>query len=277
MLTSIIVSMNLVLFRNRLFFIFMTFTCPFLGNAQEAEFKDYLKLPWEEVFSDTGKEDWQSRWFLDGQRAWIKNMDDGMLYSAGPVERDDACHAVLWTKQSFSGDLKIEYDYTRMDNIQKAVNIIYIQATGKNEDPYSKDIAEWSSLRTIPYMRTYYQNMNLLHVSYAAFTNDDAKEKKDYVRARRYPVLPGQKFGADTRVGASYDDTGLFIPGIKYHITLIKKGAMLFMKVEGNGKSTLFYWDYSDHPQILEGRIGLRHMWTRCSKYANFSVSELKQ
>ena len=28
--------------------------------------------------------------------------------------------------------------------------------------------------------------------------------------------------------------------------------------------------------RIVEGRIGLRHMWTRCSKYANFSVSELK-
>lgn len=250
---------------------------PNLGNAQVSEFKSNLKLPWEQVFFDNGSEDWQSRWFLDGQRAWIKNMKDGMLYSAGPIEKDDACHAVLWTKQSFSGDLKIEYDFTRMDNINKAVNIIYIQATGKMEGPYSKDIAAWSQLRTIPYMRTYYQNMNLLHVSYAAFTNDDAKEKADYVRARRYPVRPDQKFGKDTRVGESYDDTGLFSPGITYHVILIKKGPMLYMHVEGDGKSKLFSWDYADHPQITEGRIGLRHMWTRCSKYANFSVSELKQ
>ena len=274
MLTSITANMNTLSLRWILLFI--ATSIPHFSNAQESEFETNLKLPWKQVFFDKGNEDWQNRWFLDGQRAWIKNMEDGMLYSAGPIERDDACHAVLWTRQSFTGDLKIEYDYTRMDNIQKAVNIIYIQATGKEEGPYSKDISEWSHMRTIPYMRTYFTNMKLLHISYAAFTNDDAKGKLDYVRARRYPVLPGQNFGRDTRVGESYDNTGFFIPGVKYHITILKKGDKLFMKVAGDGKSTLFNWDYSDHPRITEGRIGLRHMWTRCSKYANFSVSELE-
>ena len=276
MLTSIIANMRISLKQFKFLVLFIVAAIPYLVKAQEEEFEAHLALPWEEAFFDAGNEDWQNRWFLDGQRAWIKNMDDGMLYSAGPVEKDDACHAVLWTKQSFSGDVKIEYDYTRMDNINKAVNIVYIQATGKEKEPYTKDISTWSHLRTIPYMRTYFQNMKLLHVSYAAFANDDAKGKMDYVRARRYPVKPGQNFGRDTQVGESYDDTGLFVPGKKYHITLIKKENMLFMNVKGDGESTLFNWDYSEHPQITEGRIGLRHMWTRCSKYANFSVSELK-
>ena len=274
--TSIIVDMNPVFFRIRLIWFFITCTFPYFVNAQESEFEAHLALPWEEVFSDAGNGDWQNHWFLDGQRAWIKNMEDGMLYSAGPIEKDDACHAVLWTKQSFSGDLKIAYDYTRMDNINKAVNIIYIQATGKEESPYKKDITTWSHLRTIPYMRTYFTNMKLLHISYAAFTNDDTTGKMDYIRARRYPVMPGNNFGIDTRVGESYENTELFIPGITYHITIVKKGDKLLMKVEGDGKSKLFKWDYSDYPRITEGRIGLRHMWTRCSKYANFSVSELK-
>lgn len=273
--TSTIVNMQIRLFQFIFFVLILVLGITEGTNAQESEFEDHLSLPWEEVFFDAGNTDWQHGWFLDGQRASIKNMEDGMLYSAGPIERDDASHAVLWTKQSFSGDVKIAYDYTRMDNIKKAVNIIYIQATGKEEESYAKDISTWSHLRTIPYMRSYYQNMNLLHVSYAAFSNDDAKEKIDYVRARRYPVKPGQNFGRDTRVGESYDDTGLFVPGVKYHMTIIKRGDMLFMKVEGDGKSKLFKWDYSGHPQITEGRIGLRHMWTRCSKYANFSVSEL--
>lgn len=276
MLTSIIASMRIISIRLKLFIFLIASAIPYLAKAQESEFEAHLTLPWEEVFSDSGNEDWQSRWFLDGQRAWIKNMEDGMLFSAGPIEKDDACHAVLWTKQSFSDDLKIEYDYTRMDNINKAVNIIYIQATGKGEGPYTKDISVWSHLRTIPYMRIYFTNMHLLHISYAAFTNDDAEKKVDYIRARRYPVMPGKNFGSDTRVGESYENSELFIPGTKYHITIVKRGDKLFMKVEGDGKSKLFNWDYSDHPQITEGRIGLRHMWTRCSKYANFSVSELK-
>lgn len=272
---SIIVDMEFVFYRIRLIVFFIACTVPYFANAQESEFEAHLNLPWEEVFFDKGNDDWQRSWFLDGQRARIKNMEDGMLYSAGPIERDDACHSVLWTKQSFQGDLKIEYDFTKMDNIKKWVNIIYIQATGKEEGPYSKDIAEWSQLRTIPYMATYFTNMLLLHISYAAFTNDDAEEKVDYIRARRYPVLPGKNFGSDTRVGESYDNSELFIPGIKYHITIVKKGDKLFMKVDGDEKSKLFNWDYSDYPQITEGRIGLRHMWTRSSKYANFSVSEL--
>jgi hypothetical protein len=243
-------------------------------NAQEYEFDDLLKIDWEEVFADSGTKNWEDGWFLDGQRASIKNMQDGMLYSAGPVERDNASHAVLWTKNIFEGDLKIEFDYTRMDDITKYVNIIYIQATGKGTGNYVEDITKWSDLRIIPYMNVYYRNMNLWHVSYAAFGNDDNPDKVDYLRARRYPVLPGKRF-ADTEVGKSFEDTGLFEPGKKYHMIFIKKGDMLYMKVEGEGVVKYYNWDFSDHPSIEKGRIGLRHMWTRCSKYANFSVSEL--
>lgn len=241
--------------------------------SQEESFNALLKLDWQEVFADTGNRDWESGWFLDGQRATIKNIEDGMLFSAGPIANDNASHAVLWTKKSFNGDLKIEYDFKRMDDITKYVNIIYIQATGKGGE-FVEDIEAWSDLRVIPYMRTYFLNMNLWHVSYAAFGNDDGENKKDYVRARRYPVLEGKKF-SDTKVGISYDDTGLFIPGVKYHMTFIKKGNKLHMKVEGDTIEKYFSWDFSDHPEITKGRIGLRQMWTRCSKYANFSVSEL--
>ena len=253
-------------------FLFILFS--FTGMAQKVEFNKIYELDWKTVFSDSGNDDWQKMWFLDGQRASIKNMEDGMLFSAGPIERDNACHAVLWTKQSFEGDLKIEYDFTKMDDIKKWVNIIYIQATGTGKDSYSNDIDSWSHLRTIPFMSTYFYNMKLIHISYAAFTNDEAKHKVDYVRARRYPLLEGNRF-SDIQVGESYDDSGMFVPGIKYHITIIKKDDLVYMNVVGDGKSIYFQWDFSDHPKITEGRIGLRHMWTRCSKYTNFNVSEL--
>ena len=47
-------------------------------------------------------------------------------------------------------------------------------------------------------------------------------------------------------------DTGLFQPGVKYHFTIIKKEHQLYMKV------------------------GLRHMWTRCSRYSEFRISVLQ-
>ena len=119
-----------------------------LAFSQEQQFDHLLNLEWEKVFFDKGDRDWQQNWFLDGEKAEVKNMPDGMLFSAGPVERENASHAVLWTKMSFQGDLKIEYDFAKMDKATKAVNILYIQATGDEEDPYKKDIAEWSDLRT---------------------------------------------------------------------------------------------------------------------------------
>lgn len=230
------------------------------------------KKSWKEVFSEDGSKDWQQQWFLDGQRATIKNMDDGMLFSAGPIAYDNASHAVLWTKNSFEGNIKIEYDYTRMDDINKFVNIIYIQATGIGSGPYDKDISKWTGLRVIPYMKTYYKNMNLLHISYAAYPMENNPNNTDYVRARRYPVLPGQKFNSSTMIKGDYHDTDLFKPGIKYSITIIKHVNDLYMQVEGNEKSTLFYWDTSEFEKINEGKIGFRHMWTRCSKYANIKI-----
>lgn len=153
------------------------------------KFVELKKLSWKDKFFDSGSNNWQEKWLLDGKRADVRNTSHGMIFAAGPVAMDHASHAVLWTKDSFSGDIKIEWDYTRLDTINRYVNIVYIQATGKCEGPYTEDIAEWAKLRQIPYMNSYFDNMNLLHISYAAFGNENDKDE-DYVRARRYPTRP---------------------------------------------------------------------------------------
>ena len=157
--------------KNRLLILMMF--CSTLIHGQDIDKDDFEILnqstDWQLEFYDHCSGDWQSQWFLDGLRAEIENTKDGMVFSAGPVEGDHACHAVLWTKDSFKGDVKIEYNYTRTDTRTIWVNILYIQATGV--DPYSSDISEWNDLRNIPYMSTYFMNMKTLHISYAAFKN----------------------------------------------------------------------------------------------------------
>ena len=240
-------------------------------DTKEQKFAELCGLKWREEFLDCCTENWRKQWFLDGERASVRNTPQGMVFSAGPIEKDDASHAVLWTKKSLSGDVKIEFDYTRMDTITKYVNILYIQATGTGKGPYDKDIAKWAELRSVPYMRSYYENMNLLHISFAAYSRDG---DEDYVRVRRYPVTENLKFKEIT-VQPDYFDTALFEPGIVYHFTVIKKGHDLYMKVENASVSRLFYWDTSRFPPITAGRIGLRHMWTRCSRYKNFRISTM--
>ena len=69
------------------------------------------KGKWKEVFSDEYTKDWKQKWFLDGEIGTVKTGKNGMTLTGGPEYKNDAHHMVLWTKESFKGDLKIEYDY----------------------------------------------------------------------------------------------------------------------------------------------------------------------
>ena len=70
---------------------------------------------WAGVFSDSCTANWKAKWFLDGEVGTVTNSSEGMTLTAGPEFKNDAHHMVLWTKDSFEGDLKIEYEYTRLD------------------------------------------------------------------------------------------------------------------------------------------------------------------
>lgn len=110
-------------------------------NADQAAFAEASEVDWEEVFSDSGTGDWKENWFLDGEIGSVVTGPEGMALTAGPEFKNDAHHMVLWTKESFEGDVKIEYDYTRLDSRPNCVTILYIQATGSGENPYMTDIS----------------------------------------------------------------------------------------------------------------------------------------
>lgn len=239
----------------------------------EEIFQNLKQRNWETEFADTGQENWQEKWSLDGERATVKNTPKGIVFSAGPVKYDDGSHAVLWTKDSFSGDIKIEFDFTRLDSINRDVNILYIQASGTGKGPYAENIMEWSDLREVPYLKSYFETMNLLHVSYAAFKDSD-DEPDDYVRARRYPPQPGNNFW-QTDISPDNFDTGLFLPGVTYHFTFIKTAEDLFFEAKNADVRKLFHWSLENVKPVEKGWVGIRHMYLRCSRYANVDISTL--
>ena len=57
--------------------------------------------------------------------------------------------------------------------------------------------------------------------------------------------------------------------------TVIKKGTALFMLIENAEKSYLCHWVNTELPDITEGPVGLRHMFTRSARYRDFRVSQL--
>ena len=247
---------------------------PFLTMAQVTGslIEEFQKLDdslaWTLKFEDDGKGAWQEKWFLDGKKATITYSERGMHFQAGPEQGNDAHHAVLWTKKSFEGNLKIEYEFTKTDTMERNVNILYVQATGKRTEPFHKDISIWNDLRVVPKMSTYFNNMNTLHISYAAISPNGNK----YVRARRYPTGLQRSF-KETVVKPSYNnETALFKTDETYAITVIKSSDRLFFKVKGKENMKIFTWNLEDWKPITEGRVGLRHMFTRSARYTNFKI-----
>lgn len=241
-------------------------------NKKETEFEKLNKSSeWELEFSDSCKENWQKNWFLDGKIATVDYNKYGMNLVAGPINRNDAHHSVLWTKQSFEGDVKIAYEYTRTDTTTVNVNILFIQATGIGKGMFHKDISQWNDYRSVPTMSKYYNNMHTIHISYAAFPMVNKDPENDYLRVRRYPVSQEITF-KDIEVAPSYFQTGLFLTGVTYTMTWIKSGGKLYLSVFGNNETKGYSWDLSKFDKITEGRIGLRHMFTRSASYRNFKV-----
>ncbi|MBP1664942.1 MAG: type 3a cellulose-binding domain protein [Bacteroidetes bacterium] len=241
-------------------------------ETMEKLYSKLEKLDWKEEMSDDCTKDWKDKWFLDGEKAKIINSSSGMIFNAGVTPVSDADHAVLWTKKSFSRNVKIEYDFTRLDSVNRFVNIIYIQAQGEGNAPYDKDISLWNDLRKIPAMSTYFNHINALHISYAAYENDENYNKNiEYIRGRRY--LPENKNGlADTDLQPEYLSPMVFQPNKKYRITFIKYNDIVLMKVNNENHNRYFFFSTENFPPVNNGRIGLRQMSTRKSLYGNFKV-----
>ena len=118
-----------------------------------ARYQELAGTEWRQILHDGCTGNWQDAWFLDGLKATVTNGLDGMTFTASPTAGGGSCHAVLWTKDSFQGDLKIEYEYTKTDPTFRYVTILHIQATGSGDAEHPKDIAAWSALRAVPAMR----------------------------------------------------------------------------------------------------------------------------
>lgn len=242
-----------------------------IGKPKEQEaFDKAMAVQWKQVFADDCTGDWQDKWFLDGEIGRVKTGPEGMTLTAGPEFKNDAHHMVLWTKQSFEGDLKIEYDFTRIDNENRCVNILYIQATGSGKGPWKTDIAEWRGLRKVPAMAMYFNHMHTYHVSYAAFGNDGTDET-GYIRGRRY--LPEGKGLRGTELVPEFRPEGLFETGVTHRITVIKRDRDLFLRISNPQRTFHGHMRNPKLPPITEGRIGLRQMFTRSSRYGDFRVS----
>lgn len=238
-------------------------------------FKKELKRPWKLAFEHKNSTPWQENWFLDGENALVTSKSNFFEINTQDRESLSRIYAVLWTKESFQGDIKIEYDFKKEDQHNKGVNIIYIQATGDEENGNSKDIQAWSKKRKSAAMSDYFLNMHTYHMSYAAYGNKPDIEYKDYIRGRRYLPLANKGL-KNTVLEGEYDDTQLFEDREWVHVTIIKTAKEFLVEFKHPRKTQLCRFSNEDKPGIHAGRIGLRLMPNRVSHFKNFKVSTLE-
>jgi hypothetical protein len=74
-------------------------------------------------------------------------------------------------------------------------------------------------------------------------------------------------------VQPSFENLDLFKPGETWRFTFTKVGSSLEFLAERDGRRHVFAWDLSGFPPIASGRIGLRQMRGRASRYAGFTVA----
>jgi hypothetical protein len=64
---------------------------------------------------------------------------------------------------------------------------------------------------------------------------------------------------------------------VPHHITVIKRGTDILMRIENDQQVYHCKMSNTALPTVTEGRVGLRHMYTRSARYKNFRISEREQ
>ena len=232
-------------------------------SPEQAALEKANQREWATAFEDSCTDDWTKQWFLDGEVGTVTNTPEGMELKSGPEYKNDAHHMVLWTKESFEGDLKIEYEFTRLDTDGIGVFIIYIEATGCGDEGFDEDITKWNDFRKVPGMGKYFKYMDTYHVSYAC----------GYIRGRRYNTTV-KRMNNHSELIPDYEGIkDIFEPGVTCKLTFIKTDRDIYMKVSNGEKTRYFHMENKQWPLVTHGRIGLRQMYTKWGRYKDFKVS----
>lgn len=244
------------------------------ANNQEKHARETL------LFEDSMAENWQKNWFLDGEKATLEHRDDGLAFITEytvnkRVDRAgfDAQHAVLWTRESFEGDIRITYKYTKLPGCSWQ-KLIYVQAQGIGEGPFVQDIDAWRDERKVPVMSDYFGRMDLIGLSL-----------RDQIRCKRYPWNDMEGNDLEDEFLPRAENKGMKI-GHELDVLVEKRKESILLRITDTttGENVVDHiWDLSDervlknrNPKYIEsGRIGIRQMGGHKILMRDFKVERL--
>jgi len=77
------------------------------------------------------------------------------------------------------------------------------------------------------------------------------------------------------QLAPDYSRTGLFQPGERVHVIVLKDDRWLFFSAANATTQKLYAWSLTRIPPVVAGRIGIRHMFQRAALYENLRIGEL--
>ena len=233
------------------------------------------------LFEDSMAQDWQANWFLDGENAVLEHRDGGLAFITESSKVDkrvdraafDAQHAVLWTRESFEGDIRITYKYTKLPGCSWQ-KLIYVQAQGVGEGPFIEDIYAWKDRREVAVMSAYFNYMDLIGLSL-----------RNQIRCKRYPWNDMDGNGLKTEFKPRAQNKGMPI-GHELDVLVEKRKKSILLRITDieTGETVVDHtWDLTDErileqrdPKYIEtGRIGIRQMGGHKINMRDFKVEQL--
>ncbi len=181
---------------------------------------------------------------------------------------------VIWSRTAWSGDFKVSFEFTRLDNTTKTTGtgigaMLYFHATGAGTEDHPASFAEWPSARPSEDDYTQYgRGIRITWSNYNTVTPGNSNEMR--LRSFEFTTAYPAKIGADSP--AKFP----FKRGVKYKMTFVRKGNKFSASVKDTttGRTQSVSWSSTQIGRFSSGYFGIRHQPGREARYEKFSVTQ---
>jgi hypothetical protein len=220
--------------------------------------------------------DWRINWVLHKDpklKAKIEQLPNGVILRAAPYNYTnkkiyDRSNIALWNKTLWTGDFRVEFDFTRLDNVARTTGsgigaMLYWHVLGRTGDPkHPPSIAAWPSKAAdedayVRYTRGY-------RVTWSNF-NTRAPQNSNEIRVRTFAFTRNYP----TKVGGDSPAVFPFVRDQTYHMAIQRVGQVLTVVVDGHTVT----WDDPAIARYNDGYFGIRHQTGRHARYENFTIT----
>ena len=180
---------------------------------------------------------------------------------------------VLWSRTPWTGDFKASFEFTRLDTTTRTTGtgigaMLYFHATGAGGAEHPASFADWPSTR--PSEDDYTRYGRGIRITWSNF-NSVTPGNSNEMRLRWFAFTSAYP----TKIGKDSAAKFPFTAGVKYLITLVRKGSNFtaIVKDTSTGRTQSVSWSDKKISQLTSGYFGIRHQPGREALYEKLAIT----